>query len=34
MNLGNDQLGFRLLMLGLTSKSLAGLRRPMEAWQK
>ena len=34
MNLGNGQLGFRLLLLGLSSKSLAGLRRAMEAWQK
>lgn len=34
MNPGNGQLGFRLLLLGLSSKSLAGLRRAMETWQK
>lgn len=31
MDLGNVQLGFRLLLLGLSSKSLAGLRRVMVA---
>jgi len=34
MNLDNAQLGFRLLLLGLSSKNLTGLRRAMEAWQK
>lgn len=34
MNLGNGLLGFRLLLLMLSSKIMAGLRRATEAWQK